>query len=153
MKKHIKKIAWFGLIIFLLMQCYQPARNNSFEQYSSSNFTETYKVPKNIETTLRTSCYDCHSNKTNYPWYSYIQPGAWFMVNHIDEGKKELNFSEFGNYTKRTQKSKLKAIAGQIKSDKMPLFSYTFIHKNAILNKPQKEEIINWINTLDKDEN
>ena len=152
MKKHIKKIAWFGLIIFLLMQCYQPARNNSFEQYSSSNFTETYKVPKNIETTLRTSCYDCHSNKTNYPWYSYIQPIRFFMESHIKEGKENLNFNEWGNYSSRKQNNKLDRIVKQIKSNEMPLSSYTLIHKNAVLNKTQKEEIIKWINTLKKDE-
>ena len=134
------------------MQCYQPARNNSFEQYSSSNFTETYTVPKNIETTLRTSCYDCHSNKTNYPWYSYIQPIRFFMESHIKEGKENLNFNEWGNYSSRKQNNKLDRIVKQIKSNEMPLSSYTLIHKNAVLNKTQKEEIIKWINTLKKDE-
>ena len=152
MKKHIKKIAWFGLIIFLLMQWYQPARNSSYEQYFSSNFTEVYKVPKNIETTLRTSCYDCHSNNTNYPWYSYIQPVRLFMDGHINEGKKELNFNEFGNYSNRKQRSKLEAIRKQIQSDEMPLSSYTVIHKNAILTSAQKEEIVNWVNSIAKKE-
>ena len=105
MKKRIKKIAVVGFIIFLLMQFYQPARNVSYEQVSSSNFTEVYKVPKNIETTLRASCYDCHSNNTNYPWYSYIQPVRFFMDGHINEGKKELNFNEYGNYSKRRQEN------------------------------------------------
>ena len=150
MKKHIKKIAWFGLIIFLLMQCYQPARNSSYEQYFSSNFTEVYKVPKNVETTLRTSCYDCHSNNTHYPWYSYIQPVRLFMDGHINEGKKELNFNEFGNYSNRKQRSKLEAIRKQIQSDEMPLSSYTVIHKNAILTSARKEEIVNWVNSITK---
>ena len=152
MKKRIKKIAWFGLIIFLLMQCYQPARNIGYEQYFSANFTEMYKVPKNIETTLRASCYDCHSDATNYPWYSYFQPVRFFMDGHIDDGKKELNFNEFGNYSTRKQRSKLMAISKQLQSNEMPLSSYTLIHRNAILSTTQKEEIINWINTLDKDE-
>ena len=152
MKKIIKKIAIIGFIIFLLMQCYQPARNIGYEQYFSANFTEMYKVPKNIETSLRASCYDCHSDNTNYPWYSYVQPIRFFMDGHINEGKKELNFNEFGNYSNRKQRSKLEAISKQIKSNEMPLSSYTLIHKNAILTAKQKEEIINWINTLNKDE-
>ena len=152
MKKRIKKIAWFGLIIFLLMQCYQPARNIGYEQYFSSNFTEVYKVPKNVETTLRISCYDCHSNNTDYPWYSYIQPIRFFMDGHINEGKKELNFNEYGNYSKRKQETKLDRIEKQIKKDEMPLSSYTLLHRNAILTTTQKEDIINWINTLNKDE-
>ncbi len=152
MKRIIKKIAWFGLIIFLLMQLYQPARNIGYEQHFSSNFTEMYKVPKNIETALRTSCYDCHSDNTNYPWYSYIQPGRFFMESHIKNGKKDLNFSEFGNYSKRKQASKLESISKQVKSGEMPLASYTLIHKDAILTPAQKREIINWINTLNKEE-
>ena len=127
------------------MQLYQPARNIGYEQHFSSNFTEMYKVPKNIETALRTSCYDCHSDNTNYPWYSYIQPVRSFLEGHIKDGKKELNFNEFGNYSSRKQRSKLDAISKQIKTNKMPLSSYTLIHGNAILTSTQKEDILNWI--------
>lgn len=127
------------------MQLYQPARNESYEQELTANFTKMYDVPKNVETTLRTSCYDCHSNNTNYPLYSYMQPARFFMEEHIKDGKKDLNFNEFGRYSKRKQGSKLEAIVKQIKSDEMPLASYTLIHKNAILTPTQKEEIINWI--------
>ncbi|WP_426092023.1 heme-binding domain-containing protein [Flavobacterium sp. DSR3-2] len=145
MKKIIKKILVIGFVIFLLMQLYQPARNESYEQELTSNFTKMYDVPKNVETILRTSCYDCHSNNTNYPLYSYIQPARFFMEEHIKDGKKDLNFNEFGKYSKRKQENKLEAIIKQIKSDEMPLGSYTLIHKNAILTPTQKEEIINWI--------
>ncbi|WP_091209076.1 heme-binding domain-containing protein [Flavobacterium xueshanense] len=145
MKKIIKKILIIGFVIFLLMQLYQPARNESYEQELTANFTKMYDVPKNVETTLRTSCYDCHSNNTNYPLYSYMQPARFFMEEHIKDGKKDLNFNEFGRYSKRKQGNKLEAIVKQIKSDEMPLASYTLIHKNAILTPTQKEEIINWI--------
>ena len=145
MKKIIKKILVIGFVIFLLMQLYQPVRNESYEQELTANFTKMYDVPKNVETILRTSCYDCHSNNTNYPLYSYIQPARFFMEEHIKDGKKDLNFNEFGKYSKRKQENKLEAIIKQIKSDEMPLASYTLIHKNAILTPTQKEEIINWI--------
>nr|WP_314836747.1 heme-binding domain-containing protein [uncultured Flavobacterium sp.] len=146
MKKIIKKILFIGLIIFLLMQLYQPARNESFEQDITSNFTKVYKVPKNVETIFRTSCYDCHSNNTFYPWYSYIQPTRFFMESHINEGKENLNFNEWGNYSGRKQKNKLDRIAKQIKSNEMPLASYTLIHKNATLSASQKKEVLDWIN-------
>lgn len=128
------------------MQLYQPARNEGFEQDVTANFTKVYKVPKNVETILRTSCYDCHSNNTKYPLYSYIQPARLFMESHIKEGKENLNFNEWGNYSNRKQNNKLDRIVKQIKSDEMPLASYTLIHKNAILTPTQKEEVINWIN-------
>jgi hypothetical protein len=148
MKKSIKKIAWITVIIFLLIQCYQPARNIGYEQHFASNFTEMYKVPKNIEATLRTSCYDCHSDNTNYPWYSYVQPIRFFMDGHINEGKKELNFNEFGNYSKRKQENKLDRIAKEIKEDEMPLSSYTLIHKNAKLSITQKQKVIKWLTKI-----
>lgn len=146
MKKIIKKILFIGLIIFLLMQLYQPARNESFEQDITANFTKVYNVPKNVEAIVRTSCYDCHSNNTNYPWYSNVQPVGFFMEHHIKEAKEDLNFDEWGKYSKRKQENKLDRIVKQIKSDEMPLASYTLLHKNAIVTPAQKEEVINWIN-------
>lgn len=134
------------------MQLYQSARNESYEQVNTADFTSIYKVPKNVETILRTSCYDCHSNNTKYPLYSYIQLARFFMESHIKEGKENLNFNEWGNYSNRKQNNKLDRITKQIKSDEMPLASYTLIHKNAILTPTQKEEVINWINTLNNDE-
>ena len=152
MKNIIKKTFFIGLILFLLMQLYQPARNESYGQVNTADFTKVYQVPKNVATILHTSCYDCHSNNTNYPLYSYIQPVRFFMESHIKEGKENLNFNEWGNYSTRRQNNKLDRIEKQIKSNEMPLSSYTLIHKNAILNNTQKEEIIKWINTLNKDE-
>ena len=149
MKIIIKKTLFIGLIIFLLMQLYQPTRNESFEQDITGNFTKVYNVPKNVEIILRTSCYDCHSNNTYYPWYSYIQPARFFMERHIKEGKEELNFNEFGNYSKRRQNSKLKAISKEIESNEMPLSSYTLIHKNAILTASQKKKVLDWINKIE----
>lgn len=127
------------------MQFYQPARNIALKQNYTADFTKVNNVPKNIEIILRTSCFDCHSNNTHYPWYSNIQPVRFFMDSHINEGKEELNFNEYGNYSKRRQNSKLKAIMKEIRSNDMPLTSYTLIHKNAILSDSQKQEVIAWI--------
>ena len=148
MKKIIKKILFIGLIIFLLMQLYQPARNESFEQDITANFTKVHNVPKNVEAIVRTSCYDCHSNNTNYPWYSNVQPVGFFMEHHIKEAKEDLNFDEWGKYSKRKQENKLDRIVKQIKSDEMPLASYTLIHKNARLTTVQKEEIMDWLSKI-----
>jgi len=127
------------------MQLYQPARNLGYGQDITANFTKVYNVPKNVKTILRTSCYDCHSNYTNYPWYSNIQPARFLMESHIKEGKENLNFNEWGNYSSRKQKNKLDRIVKEIKSNEMPLSSYTLIHKNAILSNSQKQEVMNWV--------
>jgi hypothetical protein len=105
-------------------------------------------VPSNIKSKLQVSCYDCHSNNTNYPWYGKIQPGAWFMENHIKEGKSELNFNEWDNYSDRRKKSKLKSIISQIKNDKMPLKSYILIHSDAALSETDKQDIVKFLTEL-----
>lgn len=148
MKKITKRILFIGTIVFLLMQLYQPSRNEGSKKEMTESFVRVYTVPENIKTVLRTSCYDCHSNNTYYPWYSNIQPIRFFMDGHIEKGKKDLNFDEFGNYSKRKQKSKLDGIVKQIKSDEMPLSSYTLIHKEAILTTAQKKEVIYWMNKI-----
>lgn len=148
MKKITKRILFIGTIVFLLMQLYQPSRNEGSKKEMTESFVRVYTVPENIKTVLRTSCYDCHSNNTYYPWYSNIQPIRFFMDSHIEKGKKDLNFDEFGNYSKRKQTSKLDGIMKQIKSDEMPLSSYTLIHKEAILTTAQKKEVIYWMNKI-----
>ena len=148
MKQFIRKTLIVGLIIFLLIQLYQPARNSDNGKVSSTDFVKTYDVPANVVQILKTSCSDCHSNNTNYPWYSYIQPTRMWLENHIHEGKEELNFSEFGNYSKRKQESKLQSIKKQVASGEMPLNSYTLVHRDAKLNKAQKQALNNWIDKI-----
>lgn len=146
--KIFKKIVLATIVVFLLMQLYRPARAVAYDTVSAMHFANTYTVPANVERILQTSCYDCHSNNTAYPLYSNIQPIRMFMDSHIKEGKENLNFSEWGNYSSRKQGNKLERISKQIKSDEMPLPSYTFIHRNAKLTRVQKEEVIQWIDKV-----
>lgn len=151
--RFLKKILIALLVAFIIIQLIQPVRNAS-GLVASTDISKTVSVPENVKHVLKTACYDCHSNNTNYPWYSRVQPFGWMLANHIKHGKKNLNFSEFGKYPPRMQQSKLKAIADQIKDREMPLYSYTLIHKNARLTTEQKNMIIAWaqhnIDSLDK---
>lgn len=122
-----------------------PTTRNQSVLILQTDFNNTFEVPYNIQNILKKSCYDCHSNNTNYPWYHKIQPASWLLENHIKEGKKGLNFSEFGAYSKRRQKSKLKSIINQIKDDEMPLYSYTLIHSDAKLSEGNKKDLIDWL--------
>ncbi len=148
MKRIFRKILIIGVVIFLLMQLYQPGRNKDNGAVLPSHITKLYHVPDSVQVILAATCYDCHSNNTKYPWYSYIQPARFIMERHIRNGKKDLNFSEFGNYSKRRQESKLERIIKQVKSGEMPLTSYTILHKNSKLTSKQKETIINWIDSI-----
>ncbi len=147
------KIAVLVLIAGLIGIQFFPASLNQNTIILSTDFTKTFIVPDNIQILLKKSCYDCHSNNTIYPWYSKVQPFAWLMERHIKEGKEELNFSDFGGYSKRRQKSKLKSIISQIKDDEMPLTSYTLIHRDAILSENDKEILKEWFTTIRDDLN
>ena len=138
-----RKIGLALLIVFVAIQFVQPARNQN-GQALPTDISKTISVPLPVASLVRAACYDCHSNHTSYPWYTYVQPIGWLLNNHIQKGKAELNFSEFGSYTIRRQQSKLKSIASQVKDDEMPLSSYTWMHKNAKLSKEDKALIIDW---------
>jgi len=138
----LKKILLVLLLVFIAMQFIRPARN--IGQVGQADIANRLMVPGSVEGILKTSCYDCHSNKTRYPWYANIQPMGWVLANHIKDGKDDLNFNEFGTYTKRRQLSKLKAIGSSVKEGTMPLPSYTLLHQDAILSKEEKTLVTDW---------
>ena len=143
----IKKIFLFLLIVFIAIQFVHPAKNLS-DKLSKNDITLHYPVPDTVLSILKTSCYDCHSNNTRYPWYNNIQPVAWWLNNHVKEGKRELNFSEFASYPLAKQAKKLKNTVKQVKGGGMPLDSYLWIHKDAKLEQGQKDTLIQWANSL-----
>ncbi|MDB5201597.1 MAG: cytochrome [Ferruginibacter sp.] len=142
--RFLKKFLLVLLVIFLLIQFYPRAKKNVATAASGNEISAKFTVPENVQSVLKVSCYDCHSNNTVYPWYSHIQPVSWWLNNHIVDGKKELNFSEFSSYSLRKQYKKLEEIGDQVEHDEMPLSSYTLIHTNAKLNADQKALLINW---------
>ena len=145
MKKGFKKALLLLLILVVIIQFIHPEKNiSSPDALLTNDISKVYAVPDNVNQILQTSCYDCHSNNTIYPWYSKIQPVAWWLNNHIVEGKREVNFSEFATYRIGWQYKKLDEIIKQVKEDEMPLSSYTLIHRNAILTADQKLAIAGW---------
>lgn len=138
-----KKILLILVAIFVVIQFIRPTRNVS-NAVSANDITKHYTVPQDVQNILAVSCNDCHSNNTKYPWYTNIQPVGWWMQNHVNDGKKELNFSEFGSYTAKRQHHKLEEVIEQVKEDHMPLNSYLWIHKDAKLSQQQKEAVANW---------
>jgi len=135
------------LIAFVGIQFFPTERNQNKAEYVT-DFMLVNKVPPMVQNKIKVSCYDCHSNKTEYPWYNKIQPVAWFLEDHIKNGKAELNFNEWGDYSDRRKNSKLRSIISQIEDDEMPLDSYTFIHWDAKFSKSEKKEIIKYMTQL-----
>lgn len=140
-----RKIIWLLVIVLVVIQFFQPDKNiDSSGDPETNDVSNAISVPDSVQNVLQKSCYDCHSNNTDYPWYAEVQPVGWWLNHHIDEGKTELNFNEFSTYSLRRQYKKLEEIAEQVKEDEMPLSSYTLIHKDAILSKEQKMLITSW---------
>ena len=143
-------IGWLAVLVVAIVLVIQviPVERNVSTVPPGQSFEKTEKVPANVAAILKVSCYDCHSNNTRYPWYSVLQPGAWFMAQHIKKGRDELNFDEFNNYSKRRKKAKIKSIISQIEKDEMPLKSYRMMHENARLSADEKKELLDFFNTI-----
>jgi hypothetical protein len=143
MKKILKALLFFLLAVLVIIQFIRPAKNEG-QEIASNQITAIHQVPEDVQQILKVSCYDCHSNTTHYPWYSKIQPVAWFLNDHIIEGKRELNFSAFATYPAYRRYKKFKEIGEQVRDGDMPLFSYTIPHRDAALNANQKLILENW---------
>ena len=147
--KIFKIILGIVLFAFIVIQ-FLPSESNQSDLVPITDFILVNTVPESITQKLKTSCYDCHSNNTQYPWYNKIKPIAWLLEDHIKEGKAELNFSTWDKLSNRRKVSKLKSIINQIKDNEMPLFSYTIIHRDAIYSDEEKLVIIEYMTELNQ---
>jgi Haem-binding domain len=143
----VKKTFVFLLIILVIMQVFRPKKNIS-TAVPVNNIAALYSTPEDIKQVLKAGCNDCHSNNTRYPWYAEVQPVAWWLSNHIKDGKNELNFDEFAAYPPGRQYRKLEEIIKQVKEDQMPLNSYTWIHKDAVFSSDQKQKLTGWAEAI-----
>lgn len=139
----LKKVLYVLLAALVIIQFIRPKQNVSAGPFPNDIGTK-FAVNDNVASILKESCYDCHSNNTKYPWYANVQPVAWWLADHVNEGKKELNFSEFATYTAKRQRKKFNEIMDEVKEGEMPLKSYTVIHGNAKLTTEQKDALTKW---------
>ncbi len=142
-----RKIFLFIIIIFVGIQ-FIPVQPNYSETFSKDDIIEATKAPADIAIMLKSSCYDCHSNNTKYPWYDKVAPISWWIASHINEAKEELNFSEWGTYSLKKKKHKLKEIVEETKEEEMPLRSYLWTHSDVKLSKKQINRLNTWINSI-----
>ncbi|APQ16833.1 heme-binding domain-containing protein [Maribacter hydrothermalis] len=141
-----KKIGIVLFVLLLIIQFIRPEKNNSGDDTFA--ITTKYSIPKDVQHILQVSCYDCHSNITEYPWYSNVQPAAWFLAEHVNDGKKHLNFSNFTKLPLFVQNHKLEETIEMVEEKEMPLPSYTYLglHPEADLTNIQRQKIIDWAN-------
>lgn len=94
---------------------------------------------------LRSACFDCHSNETEYPWYSYVQPLALWINDHVMEAREELNFSIWQTYSTKKKLDKLEECVEMIESKEMPLTSFTVSHPEARLTDAERLQLTDWL--------
>ncbi|GAB3944898.1 heme-binding domain-containing protein [Spirosoma harenae] len=143
----LRKILIALLVILVIIQFFRPEKNQASGP-SPNDIATKYAVPANVQTVLKRSCYDCHSNNTTYPWYDNIQPVAWWLNSHIHEGKEELNFSEFTAYSPKRARHKLEEVGEAVTDGWMPLGSYLWIHHDAKLKPEEAKLIADWASKI-----
>jgi hypothetical protein len=142
----LKKILWILFGGFLLIQFFRPNFQNPPID-PSLDFEKTNNPPPAVLSILKSACYDCHSNETVYPWYAQIAPVSWWLANHINEGRENLNFSEFGRLAMEDQQEILGEAAEVVQEGEMPLPSYTWTHPKATLSPDEKSTLVQWLQT------
>lgn len=146
----MKKLLIILLAVFIIIQFFPIDKSNPPVD-PQMDFVTIKKTPDHLAKVIKSSCYDCHSNETVYPWYANISPASWLLKNHIDDGRKKLNFSTFATYDTKRQLHKLEESIEMIKTDEMPLESYVLGHPEAKLSAEQKQLLIDYFKKTQED--
>jgi len=145
--KIVKKILWLLLIVFVIAQFFGPEKNQGDISAIEPFLAET-KPPENVKKILKESCFDCHSDVTRYPWYFNITPVNYWIADHIEHGKDELNFSKWADYSLKRKEHKMDEVWEEVKKKEMPLDSYTWTHGDANLSDEQIEDLVTWAKAI-----
>ncbi|WP_347158169.1 heme-binding domain-containing protein [Pontibacter chitinilyticus] len=137
------------LVLLVLIQFFRIDKTNP-PIVEAKEFATIANPPQDVALILHESCYDCHSNTTTYPWYSNVAPASWFLKHHINDGRRHLNFSEWGSYTAKKADHKLEECIEMVEEGEMPLTSYTLMHPEGKLTKVEQQKLLDWIKAYRK---
>jgi hypothetical protein len=138
------------LAVFIVIQFFRPEKNQSSAATPDDLFAH-YPATDSLKQLIKSSCYDCHSNNTKYPWYAQVQPVAWWLDDHVKAGKRKFNFSEFATYPAKKADHKMEEFIEMVKEEEMPLPSYTLLHTNAELTTGQRIALTKWAAEIRKE--
>lgn len=143
LKKWSRRTGVALAVVFLALQFFRPGKN--LGAASPRDLLATHAAPPEVKQLLAVACYDCHSNRTRYPWYAEIQPLGWWLAQHVRDGKQALNFSEFAALSAKRKTSKLEACMDVLEAKEMPLPSYTLTHHDARFTDAQIATLVTWL--------
>lgn len=138
-----KRVLLAGIALLVLIQ-FIPVTGTNPPVDPAQAIAASVNVPSDVAAILARACQDCHSHHTTWPWYSRIAPVSWLVINDVHEGRRELNFSEWGRSNARRQDRKLKEICEQVERGKMPMPIYTVMHPQAKLTASDRKAICDW---------
>jgi len=141
-----KRILLILVIVLVAIQLYRPAKTNPPEDQAKT-LKATAQMPPEVAEAIDKSCGDCHTNRTTWPRYSYVAPVSWLVTDDVNEGRRHVNFSEWGSYSAERQQRRLGDICDQVKDGGMPLRQYTWMHDGTKLNQQQRDSICAWTKT------
>lgn len=144
MRRWSKRIGITGALVLLVAQ-FVPvgARNPAVEPAQSIYATQP--VPDAVRSIFESSCNDCHSDQTRWPWYSHVAPVSWMIAHDVHEGRRHFNFSEWGRYTDKQKEEKLESICEQVTNGDMPDSTYAFFHRKVRLTQDQRDAVCTWV--------
>jgi hypothetical protein len=142
-KQSLKWIMGGVVLVMALLQLKNPARTNPPVE-PGLDLLASNAPPAEIVATLRAACYDCHSYETKWPWYSRVAPVSWWIIDHVEEGRDRLNFSEWAHDNPAHASKMWKHVSNEVRSKEMPLPSYTWIHAKARLTFAQQKRLADW---------
>lgn len=138
MKKVLYWIVGFGCVIQLIRPDFTNPKGDT---------ALALHADEKVEKILKSSCYDCHSNETHYPWYRNVAPVSWVMSSNIEGGRKALNFSTWATIDERIKDERLTRAKQLINNELMPKSEYVMMHKNAVLNYEEKKVLDDFFNS------
>jgi len=100
--------------------------------------------PAQVRAVIKTSCYDCHSHQTRWPWYSRVAPVSWLVAHDVEEGRSRLNFSQWGAYDAKRQAKLAEEMWEEVEEGAMPLKMYLLAHPGARLTAAAKASLRDW---------
>ena len=143
-----KKIIWSIVLLFFIVPQFFPVEKPKNSADVSNDLITANEINEHIAKILKTSCYDCHSNQTVYPWYANVAPVSWLVIRDVKEGREELNFSDWEKLDKMDKAKQLDDIAEEVEEEEMPMPIYFIMHSNAKLSKEDRKTLVKWANTF-----
>lgn len=143
----MKKILLWIIGVFAFMQ-FVPVDRTNKPIDKKQNFADVLQPPKPVQETLKNACYDCHSNEVKYPKYAYVAPISWSVKNHVNEGRENVNFSEWNSYNKEQKEHIIDEVIETTESKEMPLKGYVPLHPEANLTDAQRKVFVDYFKAL-----